>query len=191
MARRWGKFLMPYGIVYLVINRINGKRYVGQTTQSLNMRWSQHVYAAFNRPHEIILHNAIRKYGAESFSISQIAEASDKALLDWLEDWWMLVYSTLAKTHGYNRKTGGSSGQHTSETRQRLSARAKGRRAWNKDKPMSETQKEKLRTSCKGRVSGFRGHKHTTSAIAANSLAAKLRTQSHGSDGRFISKGDF
>ena len=31
-----------YGIVYLIINKVNGKMYVGQTTQKLNNRWGRH-----------------------------------------------------------------------------------------------------------------------------------------------------
>ena len=111
---------MAYGIVYLVTNRLNGKRYVGQTTQPLAMRWSQHVYAAFHRPHETILHNAVRKYGMAMFSVSQITEASDQTLLDWLEDWWITVYDTQNKACGYNRKDGGGTGKHTLAARQRL-----------------------------------------------------------------------
>jgi predicted GIY-YIG superfamily endonuclease len=48
-------------IVYLITNTANGKRYVGQTNQSLAARWWGHV----NRNHCRILYNAIEKHGKE------------------------------------------------------------------------------------------------------------------------------
>jgi predicted GIY-YIG superfamily endonuclease len=32
-----------FGIIYIAKNKNNGKCYIGQTIQSLNDRWSQHV----------------------------------------------------------------------------------------------------------------------------------------------------
>lgn len=33
-------------IVYLITNLVNGKRYVGQTRESLSLRWQRHVWKA-------------------------------------------------------------------------------------------------------------------------------------------------
>jgi group I intron endonuclease len=61
------------GVVYLITNKANGKKYVGQTSGTLGHRWSQHLnLAKKGSPHAV--HGAIRKYGKESFSIEVLEE---------------------------------------------------------------------------------------------------------------------
>ena len=36
--------MKPYGIIYKITNKVNGKCYIGQTTKSLSDRWSKHKY---------------------------------------------------------------------------------------------------------------------------------------------------
>ena len=52
-------------IIYKITNRINGKVYIGQTRMSLNVRWWHHC----NRKDCPALHHAIKKYGAENFTV--------------------------------------------------------------------------------------------------------------------------
>ena len=64
---------MITGSIYLIINKDNGHKYVGQTIQALNKEWQQHIKEAMmmsNKP----LHCAMRKYGNHIFSIKQIDE---------------------------------------------------------------------------------------------------------------------
>ena len=61
------------GCVYLVTNTVNGKQYVGQTKKSIKRRWSQHRCAA-KKGESSALYNAIRKYGADNFTIERIEE---------------------------------------------------------------------------------------------------------------------
>ncbi|MBR0262166.1 MAG: GIY-YIG nuclease family protein [Selenomonadaceae bacterium] len=35
--------MKPFGVVYLIINLINGKKYVGQTVQPLRKRFNKHA----------------------------------------------------------------------------------------------------------------------------------------------------
>lgn len=58
--------------VYLITNLINGKKYVGQTIQSIKRRWDFHVCGASRC---IALNSAIKKYGKENFKIESIYEA--------------------------------------------------------------------------------------------------------------------
>jgi group I intron endonuclease len=64
--------MKPAAIIYLVTNSINGKRYVGLTRFPVRDRWRQHVYNA-NYGLRTYLYSAMRKYGAENFSIQPIA----------------------------------------------------------------------------------------------------------------------
>jgi predicted GIY-YIG superfamily endonuclease len=34
---------MRSGLIYLITNTVNGKRYIGQTVRTLRQRWQQHV----------------------------------------------------------------------------------------------------------------------------------------------------
>jgi group I intron endonuclease len=57
------------GYVYLILNTVNGKRYVGQTIRSLKARWRQHKHSAKIGSFYPI-HSALRKYGADKFTIT-------------------------------------------------------------------------------------------------------------------------
>jgi hypothetical protein len=65
----------PYGFIYLVRNKVNGKVYVGQTTRSRG-RWSQHntdpQYDA-----SLPLHLAIRKYGGRHQAASALEHLAE------------------------------------------------------------------------------------------------------------------
>jgi hypothetical protein len=57
-----------FGCIYLLVNLINGKRYVGQdqTSDPENHRWKYHIYAALKGKSQTYLHRAIRKAHRES-----------------------------------------------------------------------------------------------------------------------------
>lgn len=56
-------------IVYQATNRVNGKRYIGVTIKSRNIRRGQHLYVSYKAEQATcrIFHAAIRKYGPEAF----------------------------------------------------------------------------------------------------------------------------
>ena len=70
------------GYIYKITNTINNKIYIGQTVQSLNMRWNKNTYDAkvncdnLHRP----LYNAFRKYGMDNFKIELIEEVPNEKL---------------------------------------------------------------------------------------------------------------
>lgn len=53
-------------IIYKITNKINGKVYIGQTTDSLSRRKSGHIQAATSGS-KSKLYSAMRKYGVENF----------------------------------------------------------------------------------------------------------------------------
>lgn len=111
---------MTYGIIYLVENKINGKRYVGQTVQPLRVRWLRHCRPKGNGC--VALASAIAKYGTDAFSVSEVAHASSKEELNQMEADLVVALGTLAPA-GYNlRHGGGSKGKHSASSKAKMSA---------------------------------------------------------------------
>ena len=59
---------LMFGMVYLITKRLNGKQYVGQTTRTLEERFSEHAQA------DSLLGRAIQRDGAENFSREVLAK---------------------------------------------------------------------------------------------------------------------
>lgn len=71
-----------YGIIYKITNIINGKIYIGQTKNTLEHRWHQHIYDANHNRTNMPIHFAIAKYGVENFEIECIDTAETKEELN-------------------------------------------------------------------------------------------------------------
>jgi group I intron endonuclease len=114
-------------IVYLV--RCNEKPcYVGVTTQLLARRWATHLYEARKGTARALYH-AMRKYGANAFTIEALAEAHNRAELQELERTFIVKLGTRAPA-GYNMTEGGEGSAglvFTEERNAKVSAGNKGR----------------------------------------------------------------
>lgn len=88
-----------YGVVYMIINLCNDKRYIGITTRTIEERFEEHCKA------DSYIGRAIRKYGRENFFISIIDTADDKEELFELERKYIKLYETFK--NGYNLTIGG------------------------------------------------------------------------------------
>jgi group I intron endonuclease len=93
-------------IIYSITNKINGKKYIGQTTRSIAIRWRLHVYRAMKGLLNSPLHRAIRKYGDKSFLVEIMAKAENAEELNKLEVQFISTLKTLTP-HGYNISKGG------------------------------------------------------------------------------------
>jgi group I intron endonuclease len=123
-----------FGEVYLIRNKINGKLYVGQTTNSIQIRWKQHCSSARHRP-LCLIDKAIAKHGESSFILETLDRTSDRSSLNERELDWIMKLGAMAPA-GYNlRNTAkGQSGWHLSATtKEKLSRALKG------SKPSEET----------------------------------------------------
>jgi group I intron endonuclease len=109
--------------VYLITNTINGKRYIGQTINTLEWRWKHHRK---NSSSCLALSGAIKKYGVENFVIETICEPPTIALMNALESYYIRHHNTMVP-NGYNLKEGGSAPRHSEETRKKMSASHTGR----------------------------------------------------------------
>ena len=88
------------GIIYKITNKVNNKSYIGQTRQSIQFRWNQHI----NKKDKTYFHNAIHKYGKDNFEISVLEECDVKDL-DAKEIFYIAKYDTFK--NGYNLTIGG------------------------------------------------------------------------------------
>ena len=102
------------GIIYLITNTFNGKKYVGLTVQTLKKRWQYHTEHAYANNIKSLdsLHEAIRQYGTQIFKIEQIDSGTTKVDLESKEKKWIKELETLVPK-GYNISTGGVSGGST------------------------------------------------------------------------------
>ena len=97
--------------IYKVTNQINGKVYIGKTTESdIQQRWKEHQRDSRkeqnkNRP----FYQALNKYGPENFSIEKV-EQCDVSILEDREIYWINYYRSYVgwdDCNGYNATTGG------------------------------------------------------------------------------------
>ena len=138
------------GIIYRWINKVNGKKYVGQTVHP-RKRYLQHKRG--ERADSQIIDRAILKYGAKNFDYTVLltihADTREelRGLLDEAEIASIRLEQSYYKTGlGYNMTLGGmTSGSytHTDETRLKLSRIKKG-------KKLSETAKRNIAEGHRG-----------------------------------------
>lgn len=89
--------------VYVHVNKINGKRYVGQTVKKPEQRWG--VNGSGYRTQ--VFYKAIQKYGWDNFDHIIIAEGLTKKEADKLERYYIREWKTNKKEYGYNISIGG------------------------------------------------------------------------------------
>lgn len=95
------------GYIYKITNKINHKPYVGKTVDSINSRWRDHIYDAFTKHSLCLIHNAMRKYGLENFTIEELEQCPADALSE-REQYWIKTLNSYFKTgYGYNMTYGG------------------------------------------------------------------------------------
>lgn len=89
-----------YGIIYKITNLVNGKIYIGQTRQSLRVRWNSHK--SHSKKNTTVIARAIRKYGHENFSIEIIDTAINENELNEKEGKYIALYQACDRNIGYN-----------------------------------------------------------------------------------------
>jgi group I intron endonuclease len=96
-----------YGVIYEAINTVNGKRYIGQTTKTMDQRRKCHIYDAINHLDFSPFHKALNKYGVDIFVWKEIDYANNRKELNDKEKFWIKFFDTYIG-HGYNATPGGS-----------------------------------------------------------------------------------
>jgi hypothetical protein len=95
-------------------NKINGKKYIGQTTRPEKRR-IEHLSHSLNKGTTAHFYNSIRKYGWKNFEYTILEEISKnniealKNALNNREIFWINYYDSTNKSKGYNFSLGGDS----------------------------------------------------------------------------------
>jgi group I intron endonuclease len=105
----------PYGVIYCITNKLNGKKYIGQTTRTVKQRFAAHMCSKGKNGCRL-LNAAILKYGRDAFSVEIIDVAHSQRQLDSLEVAAIEQYRTMSRAIGYNIAPGGSGGKQSPET---------------------------------------------------------------------------
>ena len=126
--------LEVYGIIYRIINKINGKVYIGQTINKNGLRGrypiskKKPLIEGVYRHHKYLLNygsngcnkhllNAISKYGFNSFEVNDLFDvAFSKKELDIKEKIYINLYNSTNPDCGYNRREGASTGKQSKES---------------------------------------------------------------------------
>lgn len=108
-------------IVYLLLNTLNNKGYVGQHKgNAIFTRWPKNLRGG--NPH---FNNAVNEYGHEIFSREILNTCTSQEEMSNLEKLWILTLRTYDPEFGYNKTFGGESGRlpgfyHSEITRKRI-----------------------------------------------------------------------
>ncbi len=129
-------------IVYLITNKINGKRYVGQTIQPMVKRFRQHCCSSVDRSQKSAIKDAILKYGKESFEIKILAKCDSVEQMNSRESYYIRLLRT-SSPNGYNMDSGGLNKIPSIESRKKMSESGIGRK-------LSEEHKNKIGNAQKG-----------------------------------------
>ena len=175
--------------IYSLTNTVNGKKYIGQTTRTMNSRWCSHRWCAkTNKP--LLISQAIREFGEGAFTTEIIEECTDRETADCAEAYWIAKLKTTDPL-GYNIRPGGlKSPQAESskikmrnkvispQTRIRISLARKGRKITESQlKGLAEGRK--LRWSEKQKGSGT-GEKNPNAKLSERDVIEIRRLYSTG-----------
>lgn len=138
-------------IIYKVTNIVNGKCYVGKTINFKKRLWKYKSDVKLKKYPNIILHNAIRKYGWNNFQWEILKNNIDDVLiLNVIETFMIMIHSSHISEGGYNMTWGGEGGD-TFTNNPRKNELRKIYSNQNKGKHPSEETKERMRISAKTR----------------------------------------
>lgn len=161
--------------IYKIINRINGKIYIGQSID-IYRRWKEesHFYKCND-----YLRNAFNKYGLENFDFEILEECSIEEL-DEKEIYYISLYRSNEHKFGYNLTSGGSHCNFTDKAKAKMSKSHKGKNC-GKTHPLygkhhSIESKKKMSESQKGNKNHL-GHKHSeqTKSIISKCNSKKVK----------------
>lgn len=151
--------------VYMHMNKINNKFYIGITSRKPEQRWGTN---GCNYSTQIHFWRAIQKYGWDNFEHIILLDQLTKDEACTIEVLLIALFNTQNPDYGYNVSPGGDvitfELQMSDETKNKISKALKGRRAWNKGikMPPRKNSSDKTytkKTESKKRNSGRRSKK--------------------------------
>jgi len=161
--------------VYVVVNTVNNKMYVGRTERILDVRLQKHICKA-NEGSLCYLHKAIRKYGKDNFVIRMVEEYPSRDAMLVGEIDWISYFDTYKSFWGYNDTPGGEGGntnggkKFSEEWKTKMSAA-------KKNKVFSEEHKKNLSKSHMGHIAPNRKLTFEKAETIRNEYETGLYTQ--------------
>ena len=140
-------------VVYVHQNKVNGKRYIGITNNTVK-RWCGKGKHYEGCPH---FFNAIQKYGWDNFTHEVIERGLTLEEANERERFYIAKYKSTEKAHGYNITTGGDHAptmlgkHHSEETKAKMRKAALGR-------VISVEQRKRHSEAMKGKLVGEKNH---------------------------------
>jgi len=89
---------LKYGFVYITINKLTGKKYVGKCVYSRINSWEKYLGSG------VYLKRAINKYGKENFYKIIIDECDNEKELREVEEYYILMFDAVNSKDFYNIK---------------------------------------------------------------------------------------
>ena len=140
--------------IYMHKNKINGKIYIGQTSQNPIKRWdSGRGYETSSR-----FYNALLKYGWNNFEHIILYSNLSQEEANKIEEELIEYYQSQNEDFGYNIKAGGNNHHHTEETKKKIGLANSQSLLGNK---WTEEQKELISKMFSGSGNPFYGKFHT------------------------------
>lgn len=85
------------GYIYIIKNSVTDKKYIGQTSKTIDERWREHLSDSKRKPNE--LYQAMREIRVQNFYVEQIEECP-LSLIDEREIYWIAYFNSYK--NGYN-----------------------------------------------------------------------------------------
>ena len=105
------------GILYMIRNKINNKKYIGQTIRAFNDRINDYKRGFGND----YINNSFKKYGWDNFEFKIIDSAQTIDELNSKEIKYIIKYDTTNRNLGYNIESGGNNSIPSIETLEKMS----------------------------------------------------------------------
>lgn len=193
-----------YGWIYVIINDVNQKLYVGQTKHP-QKRWTAHKSAKKNT---YPINRALKKYGADNFTYQLLEGHYSLEELNEAEAYWIRLLGTMNPSIGYNVRPGGNvevlseeSRKKMSlakigaivpeETRKKISESTTGSNNHAFGKPKSEDVKQKLRVANTGRYVDIPRSEEVKRKISKTNQTQLSPTQERNIADKYVSGSSF
>ena len=134
------------GRMYYMINSDTNKRYIGQTTFTVNERLNKHFTEANSERDKTYINNSIRDHGQDKFTIHEFQQIENQKqwVLNKLETHYIAKYHTRDPRYGYNIAPGGRGGKHDERTIKKIKESNIKAKAHLKGIPLSEEHRKKI-----------------------------------------------
>jgi group I intron endonuclease len=128
--------------IYKFTHIDSGRSYIGQTIQDPNQRRLEHINGSKYSTRTYHFHNAIKKYGIDSF-IFEVIDSSASSLeeLNILEEKYVIEYDSI--NNGFNIRNPGSNKTHNPESIERMCVAQKNAHARRREQGIDGGWKRK------------------------------------------------